>query len=553
MIATCTIEELDLFRPEPGGETRARGLGCSPLCVAVLESRGVAADQIPQFLRQQPLVDQLGSLNLGSGAARAASKWSDALRGKSVLVYGDYDVDGVSSTVLAMALAQMSGAARTYYYIPRRSTEGYGLHCEGIRMAAQSGIQTVIVTDCGSRDRSEVALAKESGMDVLIFDHHLVDGELAEADALVNPQIDGDGEARTLCATGVLWCWAAQSGLFPKESLLELVQLAGLATIADCMPLEFLNRELIRQGLDSMRRRPFGGLGRLISALRLEGASLDERDLAMRLIPSLNAAGRLGAADLAVNVVAQLGDAEQNVDSLMKVNQRRRDLSSQIADSLSKQLDTDCSTQVFFNPSWPVGILSGIASRLCHERRQGFALAASTQRGVRGTLRVPEGANAVELLKQLSDKLDDWGGHQYAAGFSVSAAQWPKVALGLNKLLSQVQPVAERHEAILYDPLRIEMDDLGDLAKLGPFGNGNPAPSFFVPSCADEVYEPLGKDGRHLTVNCRGARLLAFGGARQIDDAPGIAGWIYQPRINVWRGRRNVQFVVDKIVLGRGA
>lgn len=550
MIATCSIDDLDLFKPGPEADHLARHWGCSPLSAAVLKSRGVSAEKAEALLAEPDLSAQLGRLNLGNQAETVNESWQKAVKGRVVLAYGDYDVDGVSATVIALELARASGAARTHYYIPRRTTEGYGLHCSGVEAALSAGVETLLVVDCGTRDVEAIEAAKAAGLTVFIFDHHLVEGEAGRPHGLINPQLDGDDEAKKLCAAGVVWCWAARSGLFPSRLLDSLVQLAGMATVADCMPLGPLNRELTRRGLEVLRRSPYGGMKALIDALEVNLSSLDEETLAMRVIPCLNASGRLQAADLSVDVVAALGDLNANVERLVALNKKRKDLSNQIAQGLSRRLETDESIRVFYDGSWPVGILSGIASRLCHERGHGFALCAPSAKGIRGTLRVPEGANAVEILRELSPHLEAWGGHRYAAGFSVKSSQWPRVSMGLSKLLEELEPAPERHEAILFDPAQIEMNDLSDLNRLGPFGNGNPAPAFFVPRRDDSVYEPLGKQGLHLKINRKDHTLLAFRGARQIQECDHIAGWIYRPRLNVWRGRRYLQFVVDKIVLG---
>lgn len=548
MIGTCTISDLDLYRPGTESAELERRWGCSPLAAAVLSCRGISTSSHDELFQNPSLPDLVTPLFLGESADLATRLWNKAIAGKRVLVHGDYDVDGISSTVIALRLCQLSGASQVRYYIPHREKEGYGLNTAAVEHMIAAGVETLVVTDCGSRDVEPIARARAAGLTVLVFDHHLVEGVLSEPQCLVNPQIDGDDTSRQLCATSVLWCWACQSGLFPAVALKEFLQLVALATVSDCMPLNDLNRGLIREGLAQIGRNPCNGLRELMSALALEPAQVDETDLAMKIIPCLNAAGRLYVADLAVDVVAGFGNLRENVERLIHLNQRRRDISTQICTAINRRLATDDQDQVMYDGQWPVGILSAIASRLCQEHRKGFALAAPSGSGIRGTLRVPDGANAVELLKELDDHLAGWGGHRYAAGFSVSHDRWPRVSLELGRLLSQLEIPEFREDAILFNPENIDLSDWKDVLKLGPFGNGNPAPSFFVPSSGDVHYEPLGKRGLHLKVRRDDRWLIVFNGAKQVMEMENIAGWIYKPRLNFWRGRAELQFIVGKIV-----
>ena len=554
MIPVHSLQDLHIY--QPGEKTRdlARRLECSELAAAVLDSRVPEEAQCRELLNSPGLRAQLDALDMGRAAAAARALWTTSVPGKKVFVYGDYDVDGVSSTVLALELAQESGATEVVYYIPDRRVEGYGLHPDSMRRIIADGFQTMIVVDCGSKDVEAVELAKSSGMNVLIFDHHAVEGDIVRLETLVNPQIDGDAESKRLCATAVLWCWAWQSRILPERRLAGLLQLAALATVSDCMPLGPLNRSITREGLRMMRRSPRRGLRELVRALAPNEAEsmIDENFLAMRIIPCLNAAGRVQVADVAVNVLSGQGDPvslARSVDELIELNRRRRDLSSSICASINEGLERGESSQVLFNGTWPVGILSAIASRLCCEHNKAFALAAPSAQGIRGTLRVPQGANAVELLKSLDDLLDAWGGHKSAAGFSVNQLKWPRLSRELNALLQNIKVEPAREEVIEFDPGRIGMGEWNEVLRIGPFGNGNPAPAFFAPFESGTTYAPLGRNGLHSKVLTGGGTLIAFGGAEQIGHTDGIRGWIYRPRPNLWQGRVSLQYIVEGIVV----
>jgi single-stranded-DNA-specific exonuclease len=553
-IPVCSLNDLDIYRPGERTRDLARRLACTDLTAAVLDSRNSGEERCREMLETLPLQQQLQKLQMGRGAVYARELWPRAVPGKKVFVYGDYDVDGVSSTVMALELVQQSGASAAVYYIPDRRTEGYGLHADTVRRIIADGFETLIVTDCGSKDVEAVELARAAGINVMIFDHHAAEGEIVKLDTLVNPHIDGDEPSQTLCAAAVLWCWAWQAGILPEKRLMDLLQLAALATVSDCMPLGPLNRAITRGGISLMRRAPRRGLRELLSALCPNDPlqMLDEQKLSMKVIPCLNAAGRVEVADVAVNVLSGMGsqtELERSVSQLLALNRRRRDLSTSICADINAELSRGTASQVLFDGTWPVGILSAIASRLCCEHNKAFALAAPSGNGIRGTLRVPAGADAVELLKSLDGLLDAWGGHKSAAGFSVNQLKWPKLSRELDALLKNIRVEHQPEEVIEFDPRCITSDKWNEVQRIGPFGTGNPSPSFFVPLESDTVFEPLGKRGLHTKVCFGGASLIAFNGAGQIERTEGIRGWIYRPRPNYWQGRTSLQYIVEGIVV----
>ncbi|QTX31561.1 single-stranded DNA exonuclease RecJ [Aminithiophilus ramosus] len=536
---------LSLLRADVATEELARRLNCSPLTALLLQQRGVGGDQdgSARALLHPSLGAALAALHLGEGLDGARSALADLKRGSRLVVYGDYDVDGVASTVLAVEFGLLR-EARVRYYIPHRHSEGYGFHPEAARRILDEGCDFLIVLDCGSRDVEAVSLVSGAGVPVVVFDHHLDEGGRARPRALVNPQIDGDGEARRLCAAAVFWSALERLGV-ERGWLDERLDLVALASLADCVPLGALNRALVREGLERIRggRRP--GLAALLSSLGLDRRSLSVDDLVMRVIPCLNAAGRLDVADRAVAVL--LGEG-RDAESLVTLNRRRQLLSGQVHQEASSSM-AEASRLVLSSEAWPVGVLSGVASRLCRERDCPVVLAAPVGDLMRGTLRLPDGGNAVEILSGLSDSLETWGGHRFAAGFSVRRGLWPEVQENLEVLLRDVEREPERIEALLVEPSEFRFDLLREIDALGPFGVGNPSPLFFCPWSGTERIAPLGRDGRHVKVERAGLSLLAFDGARLFGEltAP-PEGLLYGVRENVWQGRRRLQFLVERVV-----
>jgi len=544
--ALCRSDRLRIVRPTSSTKTIAEREGCSLLTAAVLESRG-GQEWLSSF-RCSSLSSLLDGLDLGRGAVEAAVRWKKIPDLGRVLVYGDYDVDGVASTTLAMEICR-SKAQQVRFFIPHRHEQGYGLHESVMDQLLPMGWDTLVVVDCGSKDREILEKAAAAGINVFVFDHHQPEEGKHFHGAVVNPHgTGGCSFGKALCATGVLWAWAWQFDILPRKLMEGMTDFTALATLADCMPLNALNRELVRGGISLMKSRPRSGLARLFSRLGLTSQALSEESLTMKVIPCLNAAGRMDLADTAVGVLHGRSGAEQKVETLLSLNKKRQVLSGRISGE-AEELLSGPFNHVALGESWPVGVLSGVASRLCSMKSSPVVLAAPVRGGIRGTLRVPEGGDAMKVLDPISSLLDAWGGHQYAAGFSVARDNWPDVSRYLEEALSSMELEEPPVTALEISPGEIVLDSWKEVSALGPFGNGNPAPLFFIARTGGEKMLPLGRDGRHLQIETGGARLLAFDGKSSMDAMTSSGGWVYRPRLDYWQGRERLQYVVDYVVV----
>jgi single-stranded-DNA-specific exonuclease len=315
------------------------------------------------------------------------------------------------------------------------------------------------------------------------------------------------------------------------------------------MPLNVLNRSVVQRGMELMRRNPRRGLAALFDKLGIAPKTISEEQLSMRIIPCLNAPGRIGYADISVKALLGAGEIYNNVNDLIKANRKRQTISERIAGEICE--NGTPNRRVIFDGSWPVGVLSGVASRICSMRRSPVVLAAPIGQNIRGTLRVPVGANAVNILSAVSEYLEAWGGHRYAAGFSVSSARWPEVENRLEELLAGIQVEEEVVKAVALPPTEITLGDWRDVSGLGPFGNGNPCPYFYMAKNDADKIAPLGKDGKHCSVVRDDVKLLAFNAASDLEDTSAVTGWVYHPRIDFWRDEERVQFVLDYTVVAK--
>ena len=561
MISTCLISDLKIFHTGDSTKHLAGELSCPELAAGVLEM--LKGDEDINLLREWIRPDfsqQMDKLNLGEGSKAAKALWESKSSFGNVLVYGDYDTDGISSTVLAMEIFR-NKAAQVRYFIPRRDIHGYGLNASVLEKLPSMGCNTLVVVDCGTNDSEMLEELRKVGINIFVFDHHSVSAPIT-IPAIVNPSIDMEaGDVQKICATAVLWCWAWKENIVSHDFLKYELDLTALATIADCMPLHNLNRSLVRYGMKLMRSNPRRGLSALFDCLSINKSQLSEEHLSMRVIPCLNAPGRIATADVGVRALLGNGSSDaiySCVNDLMRINRKRQTLT----ENITKEIDDGIITQritkkVLYHDSWPVGVLSGVASRVCAQYNMPIVLAAPVgSKVIRGTLRVPEGGDAVGILKKIADMLDAWGGHKYAAGFSVLTENWMKVCDALEKMLADIQIQPEGVTPVIdISPSDISINDWRAVSELGPFGNNNPSPKFYtVKNMSCTEIQPMGKDGKHSCIRVNNARLLAFNTpARDVSEMLNrVQGWVYHPRLDYWRNEEQLQFILDCAVTEGG-
>lgn len=562
MIPTCSLSKLNIYQPGDSAQTLARELSCPTLAAGVLEMLKGSdnLDTLREWIRPD-FTQQIDTLDLGIASKAAKDLWESKSSFGNVLVYGDYDTDGISSTVLAMEIFR-NKAAQVRYFIPRRDVQGYGLNADVLDKVASIGCNTLVVVDCGTNDSEMLQKFAQAGINIFVFDHHSVSAPVT-IPTIVNPCIDMDaGDHQKICATAVLWCWAWKENIVPKSFLKYEADLAAIATIADCMPLHNLNRSLVRGGMHLMRTNPRRGLAFLFECLGINKQQLTEEHLSMRVIPCLNAPGRISTADIGVRALLGSGSNDtvySCVNELMRINRKRQTLTENIARDIDDYLSSKGTKKnVIYNESWPIGVLSGVASRICAQYNIPIVLAAPVgTQVIRGTLRVPDGGDAVGVLREVAPLLDAWGGHKYAAGFSVSIPNWREVLTRLEEMLPNIQIKPENPTPVIHiSPADISLADWKAVSALGPFGNSNPSPKFFTDIISTDI-NPMGKEAKHCYINTNGMRLLAFNTApreaAELLQSGRVRGWLYHPRLDYWRNTEQLQFILDSAVTEGGA
>lgn len=512
----------------------AAATGLSRILTGMLIRRNLSDPQtIQSFL--YPSLKDLPSPGLLPDMDRAVLRIRQALElHQSIVVYGDYDADGLTATALLTDFLSSLGA-RVQPYVPHRLEQGYGLHPDVVERLAAEGINLIITVDCGTSDLEAANRAKTCGLDIIVTDHHQIPFRLPPAWAVVNPQRSGSRFPQAnLAGVGVAFFLAGglrqalrEKGLPNISSLPELaplLSLVAIGTIADVSPLTHVNRILVRQGLAHLASPTRPGLTALkqVSALEVEGP-VTARDVAFRLAPRLNAAGRLGSPKPGLDLLLTRDrqEAQTCAALLESLNQERRRIQEKMFLEATVQLDDleRRRTIVLAQEGWHLGVVGLAAAKLAETYRRPTLLLTLADGLARGSGRSVPGFNLFKSLDRCRDLLLRFGGHERAVGLTLSAENLETLtatfeAIGLEETVSpDEEPVLDIETDITLDDLGGEL--AGELAKLAPFGEGNPEPVFACHGLRVLSAGCVGTAGRHLKLsvgqNGRTMDLIGFG------------------------------------------
>jgi single-stranded-DNA-specific exonuclease len=450
-------------------------------------------------------------------------------------VYGDFDVDGVTS-VAQLALALASLGARPLTYVPDRFAEGYGLNTPAVERLHAQGATLLVTADCGTSSVAEVQRARELGMDVVIFDHHTVPPVLPDATALVNPKLPGaqPGALAELATAGLAFhaaaaLHAAAGRPFDDAAYLDV---AALGTVCDMAPLAGENRRLLRLGLPALARTRRPGLRALMAAARVDAACVSADDIAFRLGPRLNAAGRVEHAQLALELLmtddeARAGELAQRLDEL---NRARQEMTSRAVDLAMRMLDGVEPPPLIMvgHEEFSSGIVGLIASKLVTIYGRPAVVYERGPTLSRASCRSIEEFHITDALRTCAPLFVRFGGHRQAAGFSADNGR-------LDEIRACLEAEAERElrgvelVPVLWIDCQLPLRQLGGeeirwLSRIGPFGVGNPEPAFLARDVVIVETTPLGDGQRHLRLRLRDGNATWPAIAFDMGDACGEPG-----------------------------
>lgn len=493
-----------------------------PLPIArIMAARGLTAETIDSFVEPR-LRDLMPNPSRFRDLERAADRLADCVEdGLPIGVFGDYDVDGAAAAALLVMVMRQLGVASDVH-IPNRFSEGYGPNIDALMALQAKGASLLVTVDCGITAHAPLAAVAETGMDVIVIDHHIAGPELPRAHSVVNPnRLDEDGAYGYLCATGVVFIVLAgvlrslrQRGFFteqrPPPDLIRHLDLVALATICDVVPLVGVNRAFVRQGLKIMAQRQHAGIAKLADIAGMSDVP-NAYALGFLLGPRINAAGRLGTSGLGVQLLSteDLETAAGLAVRLDDMNKERRQIEESVrAVALDRAADDANHVLILADRAWHEGVIGIVAGRVRERYGKPAMIIAMGADGVgKGSARGIAGfrlGNAVIAAHQ-AGILDGGGGHDMAAGFTVRESQIEKLQAFMNdRFLSEfngVPPQVTHVASALLSVAGCQPQIAEWLDKLGPFGSGNPEPRFILPDCRVKSARRVGADGAHLS--CR--------------------------------------------------
>ncbi|TWU34980.1 single-stranded-DNA-specific exonuclease RecJ [Novipirellula artificiosorum] len=547
-----------------------------PAVVAqLLVSRGIyRAEDAASFLCTK--LTNLRDPNELPGVVKATELIVSAIDAKlPITVYGDYDADGMTGTAILVNGLSLLGA-NVSYHVPNRLEDGYGLNEDAIRKLADRGKKMIISVDCGVTSRAHADLCRDLGVMLIITDHHMIDGELPKADAIVHPRLPGTaypfGE---LCGAGVAFklAWAlcqqvcgAKKVTEPmRRYLMQSLSLAAIGTVADVVPLLDENRVLVEHGLRMLQAEPLPGLAELMKVTKLDqSSSLSSESIAFTLAPRLNAAGRLGQAQLAVELLTTpAGErAVSLAEYIHQLNSDRDTLQRSVTLAAQKQAKAEFDPEldpalVLSGVGWHAGVIGVVAGRLAEKYAKPvfvLSLDATGKKEAVGSGRV--GGTDIDLhdaLSECSERLIRFGGHKAAAGLTIDEQQIDAFRGDFCEAITKQWQERGVAPEIVIDAEaslgQLNLETVKQIERLAPFGAGNPRPVLFCGDCVlDEPARRMGGGDRHLAVKLRQGsktvRGVAFGAGDWCDALNEVEGPIeiaYRPVINEFRGFRKVE------------
>lgn len=526
----------------------------------LLVNRGLNdAKKIDQFLN--PHISNLTDPKEIPGLVKAAARVLLAReKNEPVVVFGDYDVDGVTATAIMFETLKFLGLNVTYY-IPHRHREGYGLSIPAIEQLAQDGAKLIITVDCGISNLAEIKKAGELGLDVIVTDHHNIPANLPRAFAILNPKIiEGDHPAKELAGAGVAfkfaWGLLRVAGIKDSKFLISLLDLAALGTLADVVPLHAENRILAVLGMRVINERKRQGIVALAEIASLP-AQITVNNIYFAIAPRINAAGRLVHASHAAELLltSDPATAKKLSFELNEINLKRQGIGDDIREAVFDQISDEYLAKnkivVLSGPDWHPGVIGIIASKVVDACFRPTVLISVVDGEGRGSARSVAGVNIFEVLTSCSELFSRFGGHKGAAGFSITAEKIPRLKEKLANVASELINDESLQPKLMIDaeikPGQLNLNFVKELERLEPYGQGNSQPVFMSRHLKILDMKKIGKDGRHFKAKfCNNDAILdtiAFSKGAWADELSYDKTYdlAYRLEANEWNGFVNVQ------------
>ena len=550
-----------------------KAVGVSPLVAKLLYNREFRdANSVREFL-DAPL-KLLQPAEALAGVDDAATIIADAIRSnKRIFIYGDYDADGMTGTAILFSCIELLGG-NVGYFIPSRLDDGYGLNNDALKTLKERGADLIVTVDCGIASLAEADFAKQLGIDLVVTDHHRMAERLPTAAAIVHPDLPGAKYPHApLCGSGVAFkvAWRIFQKFSDSEKvasphrdfLMQAIGIAAIGTVADVVPLVGENRVIVRHGLISLKLRPVEGLRRLFKYSAIEQKpAFESEDIGFVIAPRLNAAGRLGQAQLGVELLTTKSPdrAETLAEYIQNLNQSREKIERSLIVSANKQIAEKFDAQsdpafVLDDRGWHLGVIGIVAGKIADKYKRPTVVVSFDESGLKQGVGSARSAGAINLYDAFSAcqiHLDGFGGHAAAAGMRIDEKNIDAFRCDFLEYVASNVPPEMRGGSLKIDAQamlgQLNIPTLLQIEQLAPFGNSNPRPLF----CSIQVdlanCKKIGKGERHLSV------VLKQGGVTIRGVAFGMADWadelnklnspidvVYKPVINDFNGRKRAE------------
>ncbi len=567
------------IRPADGrSEALAKSLKISPLAAQVLINRGIYDAGIGAGFLRPKLTDLIEPAAM-PGIEPAVRRLKTAVTNKErITIYGDYDVDGITGVAILWQVLRLLGAD-VDYYIPHRIDEGYGLNAEAVETLAKSGTALLVTVDCGVTALGSAELAGQLGMDLIITDHHQPELQLPQAAAIVHPAIDAtypnQDSAGAMVAFKLAWAVANEFNpgrrLEPnlRDFMISATSLAAMGTIADVVDLRGENRVLTSYGLKALPDCKLSGIQALIESAGLTGHTLDSFHIGFRLAPMLNAAGRMGHARLAVELLTSDSHVRsmQIAEYLKEQNNLRQQCDRKIFKQACEMIverdlnHPDRKSIVLANENWHTGVIGIVASRIVDKFYRPTIMintGAADNSMAQGSGRSIPGFCLLSAIRACSENLASFGGHKMAAGITIEPGKIEQFAAEFEAYAQQnlnENDAAVKLHIDAETPLgALRRETVEELQLLGPFGQGNPEPVFATKgvrlACPPKKVG-AGREHLQLTITDNTATMrgigFRFGKLEKKLLESEYFNVAYQPQINTYNGNSNVEFVLTDI------
>ena len=537
----------DIFREDYDSQTTVLNPAIEQL---VLARQLATAESLDTFAKEETIHHDPF---LFSEMSKIITRINEAIdQGEPILIYGDYDADGVTGTSILVRCLRELGAL-VDYYIPNRFYEGYGPNEDAFMQAIADGYQLVITVDNGIAGIDEAEILLEHGVDLIITDHHQVKETLPRAYAILHPELDENYPFHHLSGAGV--------ALKVAEALLQEVipedfyAIAMLGTIGDVVPLIDENRSIVKRGLAALRETEIEGLNAMMDLAGTEKSEATEVNVGFELCPRLNAPGRMDEAALSVECLIAESEEEAKLiaDQIESFNSERQKVTQKVLEEATKLVDAKTLAKkkvvILYSPNWHEGILGIVAGRLAKQWQKAVFVVTDDHEGfIKGSARAVEGYHLFELLNKCQDLIERFGGHALAAGITFAPENLQALEDKMNELLQEVEVTPSLQVDLSLPLADLNISFVEQLSILAPFGEGNRPPVIELKNVYVKNVKPIGNKLQHLKFTLyqekHSVDVIAFNQAplAMYLTPDTLFSFVGEVKINEWNGNRSVQF-----------